>query len=73
MGTSQGYKIRASRIRELTELHYEPGRQDRCLKWVWRRHVHPQFGIGYRTYLRYIRHVQRCEGYDRDAQLRLFD
>lgn len=49
-----GYFIRAARIQELTRQYYEPERQDRCYKWVWRKHIRPIYGIGYRAYLRYL-------------------
>lgn len=48
-----GYFKRAKAIQELTARHYEPGRQDRCLKWVWRVHIKPLFGICYQTFLTY--------------------
>lgn len=73
MQKTRGYNIRAARIRELTELHYEPGRQDRCLKTVWRRHIYPVYGISYHAYLRYIRYLTHTQHYDRDRQLSLFD
>lgn len=47
--------IRARRMRETVEHNYEPGRQDRCLYWVWRTHVWPVWGIGYRTFLFYLK------------------
>ena len=51
---SKGYEIRAKHIRAITREHYEPGRQDRNLKWVWRHHIMPLYGIGYRAYLFYL-------------------
>lgn len=50
-----GYCIRAKVLHDLAAQHYEPGRQDRCLKWVWRWHVRSLYGIGYRTFLRYLK------------------
>ena len=38
---------RAERVLELVHQHYEPGRQDRCLKWVWRNKVRPELGLSY--------------------------
>lgn len=38
---------RAERVLELVRQHYEPGRQDRCLKWVWRTKVRPELGLSY--------------------------
>ncbi|CDN31552.1 hypothetical protein BN938_1465 [Mucinivorans hirudinis] len=57
--SSKGYEIRARNIAQITEQYYEKGRADRCLKQVWRRHIFPKFGIGYRAYLRYVKF---CDG-----------
>lgn len=38
---------RAERVLEIVAAHYEPGRQDRCLKWVWRNKVRPELGLTY--------------------------
>lgn len=51
---NRGYLKRAKAIQELTRLHYERGRQDRCLKWVWRKYIEPDYGISYHTYLSYL-------------------
>ncbi len=57
-----GYVIRMKNILDITRRHYEPERQDRCYKMVWRKYVNPVYGIGYRTYLNYLRRagVLRC-------------
>jgi hypothetical protein len=41
-------------VQDLAARYYEPGRQDRCYKWVWKRHIAPIYGFGYRTFLRYL-------------------
>lgn len=65
----KGYFQRARAIQELAAQHYEPGRQDRCYKWVWKKHIFPVYGICYNTFLRYLK-----EGRKEDAnQLKLFD
>lgn len=64
---TEGYHLRAVIIRSITERHYEPGRHDRCLKMIWRRHIRPQFGICYHTYLRYIKYLAQTEQYDRSC------
>lgn len=51
----KGYIKRAKAIQELTAQHYEPGRQDRCYKWVWKKHIHPVYAISYHTYLAYLK------------------
>lgn len=68
----EGYYLRAKRLQELTAQYYEPGRQDRCLKWVWQRHVYPVYGIGYRPYLRYIK-AKNPKADPTTIQLQLFD
>jgi len=40
---------------EVTKMYYEPGRHDRCLKWVWRKYIKDLFHIEYRTYLAWMR------------------
>lgn len=50
-----GYYKRAEQIQAIVREHYEPGRQDRCLKWVWRRHVQPLYGVCYITFLKYLK------------------
>lgn len=47
--------VRRSEARRLAMTYYEPGNQARSLKYVWRHFAEPQLGIGYRTFLRYIR------------------
>lgn len=51
----KGYYIRAANIRTVAQQHYELGRQDRCYKWVWKYHIWPLFGIGYRSFLNYLK------------------
>ena len=47
-------KRRAAAVR-LANEYYEPGRQDRCYKWVWRKHIYPIYQVEYDTLLRWIR------------------
>lgn len=56
-----GYYKRAKAIQELTAKYYEPERQDRCYKQVWRKHIYPVFGICYNTFLRYMKTADPCE------------
>jgi hypothetical protein len=39
----------------ITKLYYEPGRQDRCLKWVWKKYIYDQFHVEYAAYLSWLR------------------
>jgi len=50
-----GYYKRAKSIQELTALHYERENQSKCYRMVWKTHIFPNFGIGYRSYLRYLK------------------
>ena len=47
-------KKRREQILALIAQHYEPGRQDRCKRWVYMHYVYKQFGISERTFYRYI-------------------
>ncbi|MCF0219101.1 MAG: hypothetical protein HUK14_04895 [Muribaculaceae bacterium] len=63
---------RAKKLKALTNLHYEAGNQSKCYKAVWRRHIYPEFGICYRTYLSLIGIDPDTER-RRDDQPTLFD
>lgn len=54
-GDSKGFMVRALQMRRVVEQHYEPGRQDRCLRWVWQREIWPVWGVEYRTFLFHIK------------------
>lgn len=41
-------------VQQMAALYYEPGRQDRSYKNVWRNHINPKYHIGYRTFLKYL-------------------
>lgn len=47
-------KRRAAAVR-LANQHYEPGRQDRCYRWVWEHHVRPIYHISYNTFMVWVR------------------
>lgn len=40
---------------EVTKAYYEPERQDRNHRWVWRTHIYDMFHVGYITYLSWLR------------------
>jgi len=46
--------LRIKNVCEITQQHYEPGRQDKCYKAVWRSFVFPVYPMHYRTFLNYI-------------------
>lgn len=60
---SPGYNIRAEQICKIAAEYYEPGRQDRSYKWVWRYHILPIYGINYRTFLKYMKETGRMKKY----------
>lgn len=70
----KGYNIRARRIQEVTAEYYEPENQSKCYHQVWKRHIYPLFGVGYRAYLKYLKVEVKEEPAQEDKrQLRLFD
>ena len=46
-------KKREAAVR-LANEYYEPGRQDRCYKWVWRKYIQPLYHIEYKTFMMWI-------------------
>lgn len=68
-----GYYKRAEQIQAIVREHYEPGRQDRCLKWVWRKYVEPVYGMCYVTFLKYANAELKKEPEPEDRrQMKLF-
>lgn len=65
--------LRAQAVRRLASVYYEPGNQGRCHKSVWRNYVYPEYGICYRTYLKYVRADDDGDPPPRWLQLDLFD
>jgi len=55
MAYNHKYKLlRIQAIQRLAYQHYEPGRQDRSWRWVWRCHILPIYQIGFRTFEQYM-------------------
>ena len=52
--TNDSTSKRIAVVVEMVRRHYEQGRQDRCLRWVWEHHVYPELGISIRTFRRYL-------------------
>lgn len=50
---------RAEQIMRLLAEYYEPGRQDRCKRWVYLHHVLHTLGISERTFYRYLGEYSR--------------
>lgn len=64
---------KAEKVKDLVRQHYQPGRQDRCLLWVYRHIVKPDTGISERTYFRYLVEMEEEAKQEDPNQLRLFD
>jgi hypothetical protein len=45
---------RAKLVQELTAAHYEPGRHDRCKRWVFTHIVYKVYPMSERTFFRYL-------------------
>jgi hypothetical protein len=64
---------KAKLIQELVARNYEPGRQDRCLSWVYRNVIVKQYPMSQRTFFRYWRIKPPTETpADDKNQLKLF-
>lgn len=46
---------KAKIVADLVSLHYEEGRQDRCLSWCYRNIVRKQYPMSERTFWNYLR------------------
>nr|DAP66933.1 MAG TPA: hypothetical protein [Caudoviricetes sp.] len=46
---------RIEAVKKLAAKYYEEGNLARCHKRVWHRFILPVYGIGYRTYLSYLK------------------
>lgn len=55
----------------ITALYFEPGRQDRCHRWVWQKYIRDLFHVEYNTYMKWLRE-ERTEVFEA-SQLSLFD
>lgn len=55
---------------QVTLQYYEPGRQDRCYRWVWKKYIKDQFHVEYNTYMKWMREERQVTD---SQQLSLFD
>jgi len=69
--THESRQKSAEKVKQLLELHYEPGRQDRCKLWVYRNIIKKETGISERTFFRYLKKIEPEKKED-DRQLKLF-
>ena len=46
--------LRARKVQELTAQHYEPGRHDRCKRWVFKHVVFKVYPMSERTFFRLL-------------------
>ncbi|MCC8187376.1 MAG: hypothetical protein LIP08_07670 [Bacteroides sp.] len=54
MAKHKSRELRARKVAELANKHYEPGNQARSYKAVWRRFIYPVYPMCYRTFLNYL-------------------
>lgn len=52
---------KAKLVRQIVAEHYEQGRQDRCMRWVYLTKVRPLLGISERTFYRYMGELYKEE------------
>lgn len=52
--TQKNVVLRAKKVQELTAQHYQPGRQDRCKRWVFYNVVSKVYPMSERTFYRYL-------------------
>lgn len=64
---------KAQKVQQLVAEYYEPGRQDRCKRWVWTYKVYPIYPMSERTFYRYLAMPKAQEALKNDTnQLKLF-
>lgn len=51
---NKGFFIMVRNIQQIDKQHYAPY-HDSCHKMVWRKYIYPVYGIGYRTFLKYLK------------------
>ncbi|HOI31203.1 MAG: hypothetical protein PHG67_06055 [Bacteroidales bacterium] len=54
MSVGENTKRKAEKVRQLVEQHYEPGRQDRNKRWVFRNVVVKIYPMSERNFWRYM-------------------
>jgi hypothetical protein len=55
MGMHRSQKKRIMEITSIVDSHYEKGRHDRCIAWIYRSYIEPRYGITLRTLYRYLK------------------
>lgn len=70
---NENTRKKAVLVQELVRKHYEAGRQDKCLRWVYRNYVAKQIPMCERTFWRYVGMKLEPEKKNEDKnQLKLF-
>lgn len=54
---------KAQIIADIVKEHYEPGRQDRCMEWVYRNIVYKRYPMSLRRFQWYIQIARDLLGY----------
>lgn len=63
----ENYLRKCEHALQITRLHYEPGRQDRCYRRVWAKYIRDQFHVGYRTYLSWLQVARETQAAGRSG------
>jgi hypothetical protein len=66
-------RLSAARIKEIILANYEPGRQDKCKKAVYRNIISKQTGISERTFWRYMQEIEEGQAVEDKRQLKLWE
>lgn len=51
---NENTRKKAMLVQELVRKYYEPGRQDRCMLWVYRHYVNKIYPMSVATFYRYM-------------------
>lgn len=46
---------------QIANSYYEPGRHDRCYRWVWRKYIRDTFHVDYMTFMRWLREERQTQ------------
>jgi len=62
MAYNNKYRLeRARTIQSIVRQWYEPGRHDRCRRWIWEHKVQPMFKISYSAFKKDLKFIKDYE------------
>jgi len=67
--SNKNYQKKRRKAYDLAQQHYEPGRHDRCYKWVWAKVIREVYDVEYCTFLRWIREEKALRAEDTQQNL----